>query len=360
MTEDQGRPDEPEQPQPEDAGLDPGGRSGAHPPVAAADRPLRPATARQARSRRPRRGRSGGCSDVRSLGGRRTRTPARGRPPTPTPPAGGGPHRGGVTGRGAALVAAVVGGALAVALVAGLLGGSGRGPRSPAGRRPVAPAPLPVPVPGSTSRAGLDRGHRRPGAAQRGDDEGRRAPTAPAPARAASIDSPRAHRHQQPRRGGRCRRRQDHRRARQRPAVDGTVVGRDGSYDLAVVKVDRTDLPAARPRRVRGRRRRRRGDRGRCPARARLHRHRGIVSALNRPVTPGGEADDQSYINAIQTDAAINPGNSGGPLLDMQGQVIGVNSAIATAPGSAPARRAATSGSASPSRATRCARPSTS
>ena len=59
----------------------------------------------------------------------------------------------------------------------------------------------------------------------------------------------------------------------------------------------------------------------------------GIVSALNRPVTPG-DADDQSYINAIQTDAAINPGNSGGPLLDMQGQVIGVNSAIATAPGS--------------------------
>jgi putative serine protease PepD len=59
----------------------------------------------------------------------------------------------------------------------------------------------------------------------------------------------------------------------------------------------------------------------------------GIVSALNRPVTPG-EADDQAFINAIQTDAAINPGNSGGPLLDMQGRVIGVNSAIARAPGS--------------------------
>ena len=60
----------------------------------------------------------------------------------------------------------------------------------------------------------------------------------------------------------------------------------------------------------------------------------GIVSALDRPVTPGGGEDDQSYINAIQTDAAINPGNSGGPLLDMQGQVIGVNSAIARVPGS--------------------------
>jgi putative serine protease PepD len=56
----------------------------------------------------------------------------------------------------------------------------------------------------------------------------------------------------------------------------------------------------------------------------------GIVSALNRPVTTGSTADDSSYINAIQTDAAINPGNSGGPLVDLQGQVVGVNSAIAT------------------------------
>jgi len=57
----------------------------------------------------------------------------------------------------------------------------------------------------------------------------------------------------------------------------------------------------------------------------------GIVSALNRPVTAGGDGA-QSYINAIQTDAAINPGNSGGPLLDMSGRVIGVNSAIARVP----------------------------
>ncbi|MBB5785881.1 S1C family serine protease [Jiangella mangrovi] len=55
----------------------------------------------------------------------------------------------------------------------------------------------------------------------------------------------------------------------------------------------------------------------------------GIVSALERPVTAGGE-DDQSYINALQTDAAINPGNSGGPLVDSAGRVIGVNSAIAS------------------------------
>lgn len=56
----------------------------------------------------------------------------------------------------------------------------------------------------------------------------------------------------------------------------------------------------------------------------------GIVSALNRPVTTGSTADDSSYINAIQTDAAINPGNSGGPLVNLKGQVVGVNSAIAT------------------------------
>ncbi len=56
----------------------------------------------------------------------------------------------------------------------------------------------------------------------------------------------------------------------------------------------------------------------------------GIVSALNRPVTTGDSSNDTSYINAVQTDAAINPGNSGGPLVNLQGQVVGVNSAIAT------------------------------
>lgn len=54
----------------------------------------------------------------------------------------------------------------------------------------------------------------------------------------------------------------------------------------------------------------------------------GIVSALRRPVSVGDA--EQSFIDAIQTDAAINPGNSGGPLVNAQGQVVGVNSAIAT------------------------------
>jgi putative serine protease PepD len=56
----------------------------------------------------------------------------------------------------------------------------------------------------------------------------------------------------------------------------------------------------------------------------------GIISAVNRPVTTGEGANDNSYINAVQTDAAINPGNSGGPLVNLQGEVVGVNSAIAS------------------------------
>ncbi len=63
----------------------------------------------------------------------------------------------------------------------------------------------------------------------------------------------------------------------------------------------------------------------------------GIVSALNRPVSTTGESGNQNTVlDAIQTDAAINPGNSGGALVNMSGQLVGVNSAIATLGGDSP------------------------
>ncbi|MEO6412759.1 MAG: trypsin-like peptidase domain-containing protein [Pedococcus sp.] len=115
--------------------------------------------------------------------------------------------------------------------------------------------------------------------------------------------------------------------------IEATIAGRDGSYDLAVLKTDRTDLVplvmgASKDVVV--------GDQviavG-APLGLESSVTSGIVSALNRPVSPGGDGNQQAFINAIQTDAAINPGNSGGPLLNMSGEVIGVNSAIARIPG---------------------------
>jgi putative serine protease PepD len=111
--------------------------------------------------------------------------------------------------------------------------------------------------------------------------------------------------------------------------ADATLVGTNPGYDLAVVKVDKSGLPAvtlgsSSALQV--------GDTAIAigsPLGLQGTVTSGIVSALNRPVTAGGSGD-AAYINAIQTDAAINPGNSGGPLVNGNGQVIGINSAIAT------------------------------
>jgi putative serine protease PepD len=112
--------------------------------------------------------------------------------------------------------------------------------------------------------------------------------------------------------------------------ADARIVGRDVSYDLAVLKIEAKNLPAVEfadsdsvvvgdPVIAIG-----------SPLGLSGTVTTGIISAKERPVSAGGdEGDEFSYINALQTDAAINPGNSGGPLVDAQGKVIGVNSAIA-------------------------------
>jgi putative serine protease PepD len=108
------------------------------------------------------------------------------------------------------------------------------------------------------------------------------------------------------------------------------VVGRSPAYDIAVLEVD-GEVPA-RPAAFADIDRLRVGETvvaiG-APLGLSSSVTSGIVSALDRPVTVGGEEED-SYLNAIQTDAAINPGNSGGPLVNLRGEVIGVNSAIAS------------------------------
>ena len=118
--------------------------------------------------------------------------------------------------------------------------------------------------------------------------------------------------------------------------VPATIVGRDPDTDLAVIKVQAgTPLKAATLGQSRGLVV---GDpviAVGSPLGLAGTVTTGIISALNRTVNvPGESGGSQPLFNAIQTDAAINPGNSGGPLVDAKGQVIGINSAIATLGGS--------------------------
>lgn len=111
--------------------------------------------------------------------------------------------------------------------------------------------------------------------------------------------------------------------------VPGKIVGRDIKTDLAVLKIDARNLTVAQL--------------GKSddvqvgeavvavgsPLGLSKTVTSGIVSALHRPVRLSGEGTDtDAVIDAVQTDAAINPGNSGGPLVDDEGRVIGINSAI--------------------------------
>jgi putative serine protease PepD len=111
--------------------------------------------------------------------------------------------------------------------------------------------------------------------------------------------------------------------------LPATIVGRDIAYDIAVLRVKTGNLPVIKL-----------GDSAKVsvgdpvlaigsPLGLASTVTSGIISALNRPVVTGSDGLE-SYVNAIQTDAAINPGNSGGALVDVAGKIIGVNSAIAT------------------------------
>ena len=117
---------------------------------------------------------------------------------------------------------------------------------------------------------------------------------------------------------------------------DGTrlsaeLIGRNADYDLAVVKVDKTGMS---PVAIGDSASVKVGDQAIAigsPLGLEGTVTSGIVSALDRPVTAGGtDGSETSFISAIQTDAPINPGNSGGPLVNSEGQVMGVNSAIAS------------------------------
>ena len=112
---------------------------------------------------------------------------------------------------------------------------------------------------------------------------------------------------------------------------DAEVVGTDPSSDLAVIKLDGADglTPAdfADSDKVQV------GDVAvaiGAPLGLSNTVTDGIISATDRAVATGSSQDDATVIDALQTDAAINPGNSGGALVNGAGEVIGINTAIAT------------------------------
>src|SRR5688572_28291764 len=120
-----------------------------------------------------------------------------------------------------------------------------------------------------------------------------------------------------------------------RRAYDAEVVGADPSTDIAVIKIDADDLPVARLATDDG------VQVGEWvlalgnPLGLDFTMTAGIVSAIGRGNLQIIDRGENPYAieNFIQTDAAINPGNSGGPLVDIDGRVIGINTAIASRTG---------------------------
>lgn len=112
--------------------------------------------------------------------------------------------------------------------------------------------------------------------------------------------------------------------AGQKDKIAATVVGQDYDLDLAVLKISGSNyptLPLGDSDKMRV------GDGVIAIGEPYGLDHTvttGVVSAKGRPIT----IEDRNYKNLIQTDAAINPGNSGGPLLNLQGEVIAINTAV--------------------------------
>jgi serine protease Do len=110
--------------------------------------------------------------------------------------------------------------------------------------------------------------------------------------------------------------------------VPGTVVGADHQTDVALVHIDAPNVHAARIGTVKslvpGQLAVAIGN----PLGFQFTVTHGVISALSRPIAEGN--DGRVYENLIQTDCAINPGNSGGALVNIQGQVIGINTIVAS------------------------------
>lgn len=112
---------------------------------------------------------------------------------------------------------------------------------------------------------------------------------------------------------------------------DATVIARDPVHDLAVIKIEGSDLPFLEMAETDGLRL---GQTviaiGNALAEFRNTVSVGVVSGLSRSIIAGsGNGQTEQLEEVIQTDAAINPGNSGGPLLNLDGKVVGVNVAVA-------------------------------
>jgi len=105
--------------------------------------------------------------------------------------------------------------------------------------------------------------------------------------------------------------------------VEGTVLGGTSGADVAVIEVDRTDLPAAELALDNDPQVGQMAIAVGSPWGLQGTVTSGIISAVDQAIPQGASARA-----VLQTDAAINPGNSGGPLVDRQGQVIGINVSI--------------------------------